>query len=87
MIVAPSPSDGGIAIFPANGGPPLFVTTGRSPILVRRGPNNLIYVSNAEDDHISVLGLRGKNVLTIEGLSGPNGLGFGRCPTTAEGSR
>ncbi len=87
MIVAPSPSDGGIAIFPANGGPPQFVTTGRSPILVRRGPNNLIYVSNAEDDHISVLGLRGENVLTIEGLSGPNGLGFGRCPATGEGGR
>jgi DNA-binding beta-propeller fold protein YncE len=87
MIVAPSPSDGGIALFPANGGPPQFITTGRSPILVRRGPDNLIYVSNAEDDHISVLGLRGENILTIEGLSGPNGLGFGRCPATAEGGR
>ena len=84
MIVAPSPSDGGIAIFPANGGPSQFVSTGRSPILVRRGPDNLIYVSNAEDDHISVLGLRGENILTIQGLSGPNGLGFGRCPATAE---
>ncbi len=87
MIVAPSPSDGGIALFPASGEPPQFVTTGRSPILVRRGPDNLIYVSNAEDDHINVLGLRGENILTIEGLSGPNGLGFGRCPVSAESGR
>ncbi|WP_292931763.1 YncE family protein [Novosphingobium sp. PASSN1] len=87
MIVAPSPSDGGIALFPANGGPPQFVATGKSPILVRRGPDNLIYVSNAEDDHISVLGLRGDNILTLKGLSGPNGLGFGRCPASAGGGR
>lgn len=79
-IVAPSPSDGGVTMFPADGSAARFVPTGKSPILVRQGPDSLIYVSNAEDDHITVLDSTGSVLRTISGLSGPNGLEFGECP-------
>ena len=85
MIVAPSPADGGVAIFPADHGTATFALTGKSPILVRRGPDDLIYVSNAEDDHITVLDRAGQIVRTIPGLSGPNGLAFGQCPGPGSG--
>ena len=87
MIVAPSPADGGVAIFPADMGTPKFAPTGKSPILVRRGPDDLIYVSNAEDDHISILDREGQIVRTIPGLAGPNGLAFGRCPAPGQARR
>ena len=81
MIVAPSLSDDGVAIFPADGGPARFVATGKTPIIVRRGPDGLIYVSNVEDDHVSILSAEGEPLRTISNLVAPNGLDFGLCPS------
>lgn len=78
-IAAPSLNDGGVALFPGDGSAPRFVATGKTPIFARYGPDDALYVSNVEDDHISVLDAEGKPLRDLVGLTTPNGLGFGAC--------
>ena len=79
-IAAPSLNDSGIALFPSDGSPAAFINTGKTPIFSRFGPDGAIYVANVQDDHISVLSSRGEPIARLDGLTSPNGLGFGGCP-------
>ncbi len=79
-IMAPSLSDGGVAIFPKDASAPRFTATGNTPIHVQPGPDGRIYVGNVQDDHISILDKTGALVGSIAGLTSPNGIAFGRCP-------
>ena len=80
-IIAPSIAHGGVALFPKGRGPGQFVQTGETALSVRVGPDRRVYVANVDDEHISVLDGKGVLVGTIAGLSHPNGLGFGVCPS------
>lgn len=80
-VVAPSLDDGGVSVFPSQPRPVGFVPTGKTPIAARQGPDGRVYVTNADDDHVTVLDAGLTPVSVLPGLSQPNGLGFGRCPT------
>lgn len=80
-IFAPSLNDDGVMIFPMDGGPARFVATGKTAIRAIRGPDGRIYVSNVNDDHVSVLGPDGSVLPSIPGVTSPNGLNFGACPS------
>lgn len=78
-IVAPSLNDNGVVLVSPDRTRAHFITTGATPIVARQGPDGLIYVSNVDDRHISVLNEAGEEVSQIGGLTNPNGLGFGHC--------
>lgn len=78
-VVAPTMQAGGVAFISAGGGAARLVATGKVPLFAREGPDGLIYVSNVEDRHLSVLTSTGTTVRQIAGVTTPNGLGFGRC--------
>lgn len=80
-IIAPSIADNGVAWFPREG-PGRFIATGKGALTVRLGPDGLLYVTNADDDHLTVMNQAGQIVRNIgRGIPGPNGLGFGVCPS------
>ncbi|MBF5041878.1 hypothetical protein FGE12_05705 [Aggregicoccus sp. 17bor-14] len=79
-VVAPSLSDGGVAVFPPGGAPARFLPTGKTPIFARRGPDGRIYVANVDDDHLSVIRAEDLSQRVLGGVTTPNGLGFGACP-------
>ena len=80
-FVAPSIPDNGVVFYtPGSDALPL-VATGKTAIFAKLGPDGLVYVSNVNDTHLSVVDPRTQKVVrTIGGLDAPNGLGFGACP-------
>jgi DNA-binding beta-propeller fold protein YncE len=79
-IVAPSLNDDGVMFLPADGDTGRFVATGKTAIRALRGPDDLVYVANVLDDHVSVLGPDGSVRRPVPGVTSPNGLNFGACP-------
>ena len=81
-IVAPSMADDGVVWFAK--GQARLIPTGKAALTARLAPDGLIYVTNVDDDHLTVLDHSGAVVRQIgSGLKGPNGLGFGKCPAPA----
>lgn len=80
-FVAPSIPDNGVVFYtPGSDARPL-TPTGKTAIFARVGPDGLVYVSNVNDTHLSVVDPATQKVVrTIGGLDAPNGLGFGVCP-------
>lgn len=80
-FAAPSIPDNGVVFYaPGSDARPL-VKTGKTAIFARLGPDGLVYVSNVNDTHISVIDPKTLSVVrTIGGLQAPNGLAFGACP-------
>jgi YVTN family beta-propeller protein len=82
-ILAPGGPDGAFYVIDANTGATLReIQTGRTPIIVQVGSDRRAYVSNVQDDHLSVIDLETFSVAKIDNLGGPNGLGFSRCPAS-----
>ena len=79
-IVALSLNDDGVMFLPADGDTGRFVATGKTAIRALRGPDDLVYVANVLDDHVSVLGPDGSVRRPVPGVTSPNGLNFGACP-------
>lgn len=79
VIVAPSMVDG--VIWFARARPSRFIPTGNGALAARLGPDGRIYVSNVDDDHLTVMNVSGRVVAQIgHGIRGSNGLSFGACP-------
>ena len=80
-FVAPSIPDNGVVFYTPGSEVRPLVATGRTAIFARLGPDGLVYVSNVNDTHISVVDPKTRTVVRkIGGLPAPNGLAFGACP-------
>jgi hypothetical protein len=77
-VVAPSLEDGGVIVFKL-GGETRFIPTGKTPVHVQRGADGLAYVTNVDDDHISIVDPRTFAVRSIGPFNGANGLALRPC--------
>ncbi len=77
-ILAPCPYDGVVLVLDAENGEVLHrLETGRAPIYVQIAPDpNLAFVSNALDDHMSVIDLRDFSFTDFGKVNKPNGFAF-----------